>query len=325
MSMRSIALLLAAVLAAAFAPSGTARPPAAEPRQVPLVAAEHEAAGAAPEATVPQVTRTARAVTAKLDPLRPYRGLATWVDIYDELPWERPVVAVERMHRQGVTTLFVETANFGLDRPIFRPRRLARMIDAAHARDIQVVAWYLPSFANRAKDYRRSMAAIRFTTPSGEGFDGFALDIESDKVRDLAVRNARLDALSRRIRRTVGKHYVLGAIVPEAGAKYWLNFPYRTVDRHYDVFLPMAYYTFRTSGAARVDGWIRRNIRAIRTGTGDGSTPIHIIGGLSMDTSVPELRAFADAAVAKRVTGASLYEFETTTARQWRVLRRLRR
>ena len=85
----------------------------------------------------------------------------------------------------------------------------------------------------------------------------------------------------------------------------------------------MAYYTFRTSGAAGVDRWIRRNITAIRRATNNHGEPIHIIGGLARDTTIPELGAFVDAVLARNAYVASLYEFEATTSRQWRVLQRL--
>lgn len=288
------------------------------------VALTTTAAAPAWPAHTPPPERLAATTPALLDPLAIYGGLGTWTDIYDGLTYDRPIAAVKAMHAQGVRTLYLETANYRIDKPIFRPRVVARMIEAAHARGMKVIAWYLPSFANVDRDYRRSMAAIRFTTPNGHRFDGFAMDIESDVVRDLKVRNARMRRLSQRVRAAVGPDYTLGAIVPEAGALYWRDFPYRTVDQYYDIFLPMAYYTFRVDGAAQVNRWIRRNITTIRRETNDPGVPIHIIGGLSRDTTIPELRAFVDAALARNVYGASLYEFESTTPRQWRVLQRLR-
>ena len=264
------------------------------------------------------------ATGAAEDRLVAYRGLATWMDIYDAKTYEQPETAVRRMHAHGVRTLFLETANYRIDTRIFRRDVVATIIEAAHARGMNVVAWYLPSFTNVGRDYRRSMAAIRFRTPNGHAFDGFAMDIESDVVRDVGVRNRRMDRLSERVRAAVGPDYPLGAIVPEAGALYWHGFPYATVAKHYDVFLPMAYYTFRTSGASGVTTWMRRNVAEIRRATGDPAVPIHLIGGLSRDTSKAELRAFVDVAVARRVLGASLYEYETTTARQWAQLQRVR-
>ena len=290
-------------------------------------------AGPASSADVQPGVATGTHAPALADPTLPpsafdrlsiYGGLGTWTDIYDDLTYERPVAAVKAMHAQGVRTLYLETANYRIDKPIFRPRVVGRMVEAAHRRGIKVIAWYLPSFTNVDRDYRRSMAAINYTTRNGHHFDGFAMDIESDVVRDLKLRNARMRRLSQRVRASVGPDYPLGAIVPEAGARYWPDFPYDTVAQHYDIFLPMAYYTFRTSGAVGVDRWIRRNITTIRRETGNPSVAIHIIGGLARDTTIPELRGFVDAVLARNVYGASLYEFETTTPRQWRVLQRLR-
>ena len=263
-------------------------------------------------------------IPAVVDPLAPYRGLGTWVDIYDAHTWDRPVASVRRMHARGVRTLYVETANYRIDRPVFRPRALGALLDAAKARGIRVIAWYLPSYDNLRRDYRRSMAAISFVSSQGNSFDGFAMDIESDVVRDIDIRNRRLRALTRRVREQVGADYTMAAIVPEAGALYWLGFPYRLVARQYAVFLPMAYYTFRTSGAAGVRTWMARNIRTIRRETGNPDVAIHVIGGLSRDTTMPELRALTDTVRSAGVMGASVYKFEATTDRHWDVLARLR-
>lgn len=280
---------------------------------------------AAPADTPPVVQRTTAAVADVTDPLVAYRGLGTWIDIYDDETWDRPVASVRRMHRKGVKTLYLETANYRIDRPIFRPDVVSTIIEAAHRRGIRVIAWYLPSFDNIAKDRRRSMAAIRFRTANGQRFDGFALDIEATVVRDIDTRNRRMRKLTRQIRERVGDRYTIGAIVPEYAALYWPGFPYKYVARHYDVFLPMAYYTFRTSGAAGTRKWIRRNIDGVRAATGDPDVPIHIIGGLSKDTTLRELRAFVTTVLDREVMGASLYEFETTRNRQWEQLARIRR
>jgi hypothetical protein len=260
------------------------------------------------------------------DQLQAYRGLGTWIDIYDDT-YEAPVAAVRKMKRKGVKTIYVETANFHrpkkASRPIYRPRKMARVIEAAHRRDMRVVAWYLPSFQNLRRDYRRSMAAIRFRTRDGHRFDSFALDIEYDGVRDLAKRNRRLLRLSRRLDDAVQPSYAMGAIVPEAGALYWLGFPYAAVAKQFDVFLPMAYASFRTNGYDGVHRFIGRNIREIRAETGDRATPVHAIGGLSADSSPSEVRAFVDAAQQRRSLGASLYSFPGTSRRQWRILQRV--
>lgn len=250
-----------------------------------------------------------------------YRGLGTWVDIYDSSPYDRPGPAVRRMAERGVKTLYLETANYRITTKIHRPADLSRLIEAAHARQIKVVAWYLPSFDNLRKDFRRSMAAIRFKTANSQTFDSFALDIEATVVRDISLRNERAKRLVRRIRNAVGNRYKMGAIVPEANALYWPNFPYRAIARQFNVFLPMAYFTYRTSGYNGVYEWVSKNIRVIRAETSNADIPIHVIGGVSQDATAREARAFVQATNDRRVMGASMYDFLTTTPRQWKILR----
>ena len=258
--------------------------------------------------------------------LEAYRGLASWIDMYDNT-YDHPTVTVETMKANGVRTIFVETGNFHRPhdwrRDIYRERKVERVIHAAHARGMQVVAWYLPSFANPRRDFRRSMAAINFRTSKGQRFDSFSLDIEYHGVSDLRVRNQRLRLLSRRLDAAVPDDYAMGAIVPEAHALYWRNFPYKLVARHFDVFLPMAYYTFRTSGRRGVHRWISNNIYEIRKETGDWNMPVHAIGGLTVDSEVEEVRAFVDAAISKHAIGASLYSFPGMKRAQWAALQRV--
>ena len=56
-------------------------------------------------------------------------------------------------------TIYLETANFKQSRDVVRPDRLSRLLDAAHARGIAVVAWYLPSF--RAGGFGTALGAFQ--------------------------------------------------------------------------------------------------------------------------------------------------------------------
>ena len=119
--------------------------------------------------------------------LAAYRGLGTWVDIFDATSWAHPETMVAKMKARGVRTLFLETGNYSQTVDVVRPSGQARFIDAAHARGMKVVAWYLPSFSALKKELRRSLAAINFRTPSGGQFDSFALDIEASVVKSVAA------------------------------------------------------------------------------------------------------------------------------------------
>jgi hypothetical protein len=206
-----------------------------------------------------------------------------------------------------------------------RPPAVGRFLDAAHAAGLRVVAWYLPSLTNTGRDLRRSLAAIRFRSATDERFDSFALDIEASIVRHVNIRDARLLWLSARLRAAAGGGYPLGAIVPsqpgmDRHPAYWPGFPYQGLARVYDVFLPMAYFTYRGRSASFARSYVASSIAAVRTGTGNPSVPVHVIGGLSGGIGRTAATGFVQAVADCAPLGYSLYEFPETTPAAWSVL-----
>jgi hypothetical protein len=257
--------------------------------------------------------------------LRPFRGLGSWIDIYDPRLWRAPEAVIDRMHALGVRTLFLETGNWRIESRIFRPLVVARYLDEAHRLGMDVVGWYVPDFMDPVRDLRRALAAVRFVTARGERFDSLGLDIESSELRDVPLRTRRTVRLSAAIREAVGPGYPLAAIVPsplglQHVPAYWPGFPFRRLAELYDVFVPMEYFTFRTDGPAQARLYTADTIRLLRSATGDGSEPVHAIGGLAADTTGSEARAFVDAAISERAIGLSLYDFGTTGREDWAAL-----
>ena len=257
----------------------------------------------------------------------PYAGLGTWVDLYAKADWAHPKRDVAAMARDGVRTLYLQTGNYSQRVDLLRPRALGRFVDAAHAVGLRVVAWYLPSFRYPAQDTRRALAAIRFRSPSGERFDGFALDIEASLVRHVPLRNQRLLQLSARLRSAAGPRYPLGAIIPSpVGMRrhpaYWPRFPYRPLARFYRAFLPMAYFTDAgVRGTKRTRAYLAADVRIIRTRTGNPHVPIHLIGGLAGSMGAGETAGFMHAVADCAPLGYSLYEFPITSRSTWKALR----
>jgi hypothetical protein len=254
-----------------------------------------------------------------------YEGLGTWVDIFDGTVLAKPETAVARMRDLGVTTLYLQTSNYTQKVDLVRPTALERFIDAAHANGLRVVAWYLPSLANVARDLRRSLAAVRFRSPKGNAFDSFALDIEAEVVRSAKTRSTRLLGLSRALRQAVGPNYPLGAIVPsprgmELRPAYWPGFPYEGLAKSYDVFMPMGYFTYRYKSAAAARAYTEANLEILRTETGNEALVVHAVGGLAGPATLAQVRAFSTAAADGGAIGASLYDYATTSAAEWRVL-----
>jgi hypothetical protein len=259
--------------------------------------------------------------------LTPYRGLGTWIDLYSPSFEADPDRLTAALVGRRVDTLFIETGNFRQRVDLVNPPRLANLVEAAHAGGIAVVAWYLPGLTSPARDLRRARAAINFRTSDGDRFDSFALDIESSAVRNSNERSGRLLALSARLRADVGADYPLGAIIPSpVGMKllprYWPRFPYAALARTYDVFLPMAYFSYRARGPAAVNRYVQTSIRIIRNASGEATVPIHVIGGLASATNTTDIAAFAHAAASCRVHGLSLYDFDTTKPSAWPLLDR---
>jgi hypothetical protein len=268
---------------------------------------------------------TAGGAGASAHPASPYAGLGTWVDIYDTAYWAHPKRAVAAMARDGVRTLYLQTGNYEQSVDLVRRHELGAFVDAAHAAEMQVVAWYLPAFVDSVQDVRRSLAAIRFRSSKGESFDSFALDIEASLARPASLRSARLLRLSARLRAAVGRRYPLGAIIPSPVGirrhkKYWPGFPYRGLARSYDVFLPMAYSTSRVSGVARTRAYDSADIAIIRTRTGRPRVPVHLIGGIAQYMGPSETAGFMQTVGDCAPLGYSLYDFSTTRQATWRAL-----
>ena len=270
------------------------------------------------------VTPAAGASTSPRD-LSAYAGLGTWLDIYaNKAAWREPGREVASIARDGAKTLYLQTGNYRQSVDLVRRRAQGRFIDAAHAAGLRVVAWYLPSFARPREDERRALAAIRFQSPSGERFHGFALDIEATVVRRMRLRNQRLLQLSARLRSDVGPDYALGAITPSPvgmSPSCWPDIPYRSLTRFYDVFLPMAYSTPRgVRGNGATLGYLSATVKAIRRSTGKPDIPIHLIGGLSGAMGSGETTGFMRAVAACAPLGYSLYAFPTTHRTAWTAL-----
>lgn len=254
-----------------------------------------------------------------------YGGLGSWLDIFATGSWSRPRAIVAAAEAHGVTTLYLQTSNYSQATDVVRPAALGRFVDAAHAAGLKVVAWYLPGLADPALDARRALAAIRFRSQTGQAFDGFALDIEASIVPSIAVRNARLLALSSLLRRWTAPSYPLGAIIPSpVGMRrhphYWPHFPYVGLARSFDAFLPMAYFSYYAHTAAAAYDYARGVVLAIRERTGRPDTLIHLIGGSSLDIPAATLAGFARAVSDCAVQGFSLYAFPETGPADWQVL-----
>jgi hypothetical protein len=254
-----------------------------------------------------------------------FGGLGTWVDIYDGPVYAAPERSAQRMAARRVQTVWVETANFGASVDVVNPAQLGRLVDALHARGLRAVGWYLPGHVKPVLDVRRARAMLEFRTPSGGAFDGVALNIESTRLRNAALRSRRAVALTRQLREAAGDTPL--AIVPfnprglERRPSTWPRFPWAELAESADAFAPMVDTGGSLKGFDATYGYVTRALRLLRAQTGNPDLPIHVAGGVANRLGPEELAGFVAAVEDDGSTiGVSLYDWATTPARAWPAL-----
>ena len=262
---------------------------------------------------------------------RPFRGLGTWVDGYDfsrELVAAPAVTAasVQRMKDRGVRTIWLQAAKQSAATPgaLLSPDRLGAILTTAHAKGLRVVAWYLPTFQDPAADWRHLAAMVEFTS-AGQHFDAYGVDIEDTRVA-AGLRNSRLVALSRRLRRYTAKPVsaiVLPPVLTEIiHPAYWGGpFPWQLLKPSYDVWVPMGYYSaYRTFPRWRDAATsTAEDLRRVRRHL--GNVPVAYAGGLAGESSGADYDGFARAARAAGALGTSAYDYASTPSWAWSHLR----
>jgi hypothetical protein len=124
----------------------------------------------------------------------------------------------------------------------------------------------------------------------------------------------------------VGNGYPLGAIVPDQRStsvslpSLWPRFPYRRLRKYYDVFLPMAYSSFRGKGTSFVYGYTTANVQYVRLMTGDPTLPVHVIGGIADKLRSAEDAAVVRAAREQGALGVSFYKLRLSGDEEWQAL-----
>jgi hypothetical protein len=284
--------------------------------------------------------RRREATTTAPPPVRnvsSYTGLGAWIDVFDyapayQDPGEFPSVspeAVDQLVGYGVETLYFQAARLDPRSPegIVDEALVGEFLARARGAGIRVVGWYLPKFADLEADVAR-VEMIRAFEHQGHRFDGVALDIEWRRdVPDHAERNARLVELSRRLRDRMGDE-ALGAIVPPpvllevVNQDNWPDFPWPELAGLYDVWMPMSYWTLRTSSSGYRDGYTYtdENIRRMRANLGDPAAVVHPIGGIADEATAESYGGFLRAAGEAGSIGLSVYDFATTSSDGWDIL-----
>lgn len=262
----------------------------------------------------------------------PFGGLGAWVDVYD---WSERytngnppvgVAAIDHMANMGVQTLYIQGSRWDAPDDVLEPDRLRGLIDRARQRGMRVVTWYLPTFEDPATDIRRLVAMGKLPV------DGVGVDIEDKRVADPSERSRRLVEVSAGTRQGLPGMPLAAIPLPavlmeEINRNSWPGFPYKELAPHYDAWMPMDYWTYRTESSGWRDAYkyTAQNIIRLRNHLGRTDLPVHPIGGLAEPSSAAEIDAFQRAAADHGAIGGSIYDYRTTKADAWPALQRLRR
>jgi hypothetical protein len=252
-------------------------------------------------------------------PLRPAKGLHTWVDLYDYGGTKGPRAArrlVDRAARHHVQSLWVETSRYNTT-DIAYPRALGAIVDRARARGIKLVAWTLPLFRSVAADEDKARAAMAFRSPRGHRFAALGLDIEVDWGAPAERRSERMLRLARHLEAGLATP-LYGIVPPPIGfakhPEYWPEFPWPRLARHVDALATMGYWSYSSAPAGRYTRHVLTQTRAL---VGDPAYPIVVAGGLAESTSRRGAASFCREALGGSAIGAGLYDLDSTPRALW--------
>ncbi len=267
-----------------------------------------------------------------------FRRLGAWIDVFDYAPRLQNAGAAPRvtpdsvsdMAALGVKTLYVQVANpdGAPSNQLTDRTQLRALLERAHEHDMDLVPWFLPAHTNPADDVAM-MKQIFALRAGGQRVDGIGLDLESSEVADVPLRNRRAVAFARQTRAIVGDSMPVAAIVYPAvqlevlNTTLWPDFPYRQVARYADAWMPMAYYTYRSSesGLRSAYRYAVDSVDRLRRNLGDAAAPVHIIGGLAEDSTPDDYLDLERAARATDALGWSVYDYASTGSWAWPYLR----
>jgi hypothetical protein len=266
----------------------------------------------------------------------PFRGLGAWVDAFDYAPAFQSangVVtvtpdAVPDMAALGVKTLYLQAAMNDDRAPgmIVDTDLVGEFLRRAHRAGMEVVAWYFPVLSDPAADLAHVKAMADFRV-RGQRFDALALDIESIKsVPDVAQRNDNVVELAAQTRKLVGEQPIGAIVYPAVQAEVinpalWPKFPYKRLAKSVDVWMPMAYWTFRDGTYRDPYIYTTESIARLRDDLGDKHALVHPIGGIGDLATAEDYDAFLQAVYETKSVGWSVYDYNTTVSSAWPRLR----
>ncbi|MGI9120417.1 MAG: peptidoglycan-binding domain-containing protein [Acidimicrobiales bacterium] len=241
-------------------------------------------------------------------------GKGMWLYIPEEIEGGDINALVARAQQVGLTHVYVRT---GSSRAGFYAQNyLDQLLPKAHAAGIRVYGWDFTYLDDVDADVARSVAAITYTTPSGDRIDGFAADIETtSEGTNLTAEGAA--AYGYRLREAVGTAYPLVAVVPRPSPLNQARYPYAAVIPPFDAVAPMTYWLNRQPDTDVV------NDVSFLAPFGKPVVPIgqaydgFAEGGRSGPPPPEEIQRFMAAAEQVGAAGASFWSWQDVTQAIW--------
>jgi hypothetical protein len=237
------------------------------------------------------------------------------------------------MKAHGVRTLYLSTARYNSAADILYPDGVAAWLAAAHAAGIRVAGWYVPDYADLARDVRRTLAIATYVSPAGQRFDAIGIDIEyplnpaSASTWNQAVATQLAQVRAGTVLPAVA--IVLPPVFMRLYPDRWATFPWSALAADANAIAPMSYWTSATPAPRCAAGdqrycayqYTRDNVLLSRQYTG---LPVHAIGGAGDAATVAQVGDYARAARETAASGGSFYDYLTTKPGFWPYLEQLK-
>lgn len=217
----------------------------------------------------------------------------------------------------GITHLYPEVA-ISTD-GFYGMNTLDRLVPAAHAAGITVVAWVYPYLNNVAADLAMTQAVIAYRTAGGDKVDGIAADIE-ERTDAPAVY-----AYGQVLRQMVGPDTVL--VVTPYNPRARPSYPFPEVAASFNVIAPQDYWHSSRTGSYTAQSprdLLTQTVTQIRAELGGKSFPIEELGQMydmfsedgspgGTEPSAAEITGDMQAAKDLGCIGVSYFEWQTAS------------
>jgi hypothetical protein len=162
-----------------------------------------------------------------------------WIYLPDQVEGGDVSAIVAKAQAVGLTHLYVRTGS-SVD-GFYAAPFLDALLPVAHAAGIKIIGWDFPYFHDIGGDVARAVAAIQYTTPTGDRLDAFSPDIETP-YEGVALSPEAALWYGAGLRGAVGPSYPLIATVPRPSNARQADYPYAFVTAAFDAIAPMVYW-----------------------------------------------------------------------------------